>query len=109
MFYIVVLRDHTTNIDNSEDENIDDNLLLMYYLGVTKEGMPFYLKEGIEHRSTLNNNYRYQHYIFNHYNNTQPFQLLVNILNGQVDLFISNKELQFNIDRRPWYGKNLYG
>ena len=94
-YYIVVLRDHTTNIDNSEDENIDDKLLLMYYLGVTKEGMPFYLKEGIEHRATLNNNYRYQHYIFNHYNNTQPFQLLVNILNGQVDLFISNKELQF--------------
>ena len=95
-YYIVVLRDYTTDIDSQEEEKKDDYLLMMYYLGVTKEGLPFYLHESIEHSVTLNSNYRYQNYIYTHYNYSQPFQLLVNILNGQVDLFISNKELQLN-------------
>ena len=95
-YYIVVLRDYTTDIDNSEEEKNDDYLLMMYYLGVTKEGIPFFLNEGIEHSTTLNNNYKCQNYVYTHYNFSQPFQLLVNILNGQVDLFISNKELQLD-------------
>ena len=93
-YFIVVLRDLTTDIDNHGDEKIDDDLLMMYYLGVTKEGKPFYLKEGIEHSVTLSKNYIYQNYLYSHYNLSQPFQLLVNILNGQVDVFISNKEIK---------------
>ena len=93
-YYIVVLRDLTTDIDNHGDEKIDDDLIMRFYLGATKEGKPFYLKEGVEHSVTLTKNYKYQNYLYTHYNFSQPFQLVVNILNGQVDVFISNKEIK---------------
>ena len=93
-YYIVVLQDLTTDIENDDNDKLDDDLIMMYYIGVTKEGIPFYLKEGIEHSFTLNKNYKYQNYIYTHYDLSQPFHLLLNILNGQVDLFISPKELE---------------
>ena len=93
-YYIVVLRDLSTDIDNFGDERIDDDILMMYYIGVTKEGLPFYLKEGIEHSITLTKNYKSQNYIYTHYNISQPIKLNLNILNGQVDIYISNRELK---------------
>ena len=93
-YYIVVLRDMTTDIDNHGDEKIDDDLIMRFYLGATKEGKPFYLKEGVEHSVTLTKNYKYQNYLYTHYNFSLPFQLVVNILSGQVDVFISNKEIK---------------
>ena len=105
-YYILVLKDLTTNIDNIENEEIDDNLIMMYYLGVTKEGLPFYLNEGIEHSVTLNKNYKYQNYIYTHYNFSQPFNLLINILNGQVDLFISPKALEYKDFQHIYFSLN---
>ena len=95
-YYIVVLRDFTSENENLMEETIYDNIIMMYYLGVTKKGLPFYLKEGIEHSLTLNKNYSYQNYIYTHYNFSQPFQFLMNVLNGQLDIFISTKELAEN-------------
>ena len=48
----------------------------------------------MEHSVTLTKNYKYQNYLYTHYNFSQPFQLVVNILSGQVDVFISNKEIK---------------
>ena len=93
-YYLVVLKDLTTDIDNFQEEIIDDDILMMYYLGATKEGLPFYLTEGIEHSVTLNKNYKVQNYIYTHYNISQPFQFHLSILNGQVDIYISNRELK---------------
>ena len=90
-YYIVVLRDFITEYEDEEKTNED--LIMMYYIGVTKRGIPFYLKEGIEHSVTLDKNYYYQNYIYTHYNNSQPFQFVLNILNGQVDIFMANKAL----------------
>ena len=90
-YYIVVLRDFITEYENEEKTNED--LIMMYYIGVTKRGIPFYLKEGIEHSVTLDKNYYYQNYIYTHYNYSQPFQFVLNILNGQVDIFMANKAL----------------
>ena len=92
-YYIVVLRDLITDVENFNEEKINEDLVMMYYLGVTKKGIPFYLKEGIEHSVTLNKNYYYQNYIYSHYNFSQPFQFVLNILSGQVDLLMSTKEL----------------
>ena len=90
-YYIVVLPDLTTDIDNAE--KIEEKIPLIYYIGITKEGIPFYLKEGIEHSVTLNNNYLMQAYVYTHYNLNKDFQIVINMLNGKVDIFISNKEL----------------
>ena len=88
-YYIVVLPDLTTDIDNLDI--IDEKMVMMYYIGVTKEGIPFYLNEGIEHSSTLNNNYLFQGYTYTHFNIENPVQIVINMLNGKVDLFITNK------------------
>ena len=95
-YYIVVLPDYTTNMKNIEI--IDDKVNLMYYIGITKEGNPFYLKEGVEHSITLNNNYLYQIYSYTHFNLSQEIQINLNILNGKVDLFITNKYISNNND-----------
>ena len=92
VYYILVLRDIFADSENFMNEKFDEGFIMMYYLGVTKHGLPFYLKEGIEHSVTLNKNYNYQNYIYTHYNLSKPFQFLINILNGQVDVFISTKE-----------------
>ena len=88
-YYIVVLPDYATNIKNIEI--IMDKTILMYYIGITKEGIPFFLKEGIEHSVTLNNNYLFQIYSYTQFNLSESIQTTINILNGKVDLFITNK------------------
>ena len=93
-YYIVVLPDLTTDIDNLEI--IEDKMVIMYYIAVTKEGIPFYLKEGIEHSVTLDNNYLLQGYVYTHFNITNPVQIVLNMLNGKVDLFITNKFINKN-------------
>ena len=37
---------------------------MMYYLGVTKKGIPFTLNEGVEHSETLSEKYEYQDYFY---------------------------------------------
>ena len=90
-YYIVVIPDLTTDIDNVEQ--IQEKMVFMYYIGVTKEGIPFYLKEGLEHSVTLNSNYLLQGYTYTHFNLSQSIQLNLNMLNGKVDLFITKKLL----------------
>ena len=102
-YYIVVLPDLIAD-EISEEEN-EDNIVLMYYLGITKEGIPFYLKEGIEHRATLNNNYLLQIYSYTHFNLFESIQTNLNILNGNVDLFITNKYLSNQEDINNIYHK----
>ena len=88
-YYIVVLPDLTTDIDNLEI--LEDKMIISYYIGVTKVGIPFYLKEGIEHSVTLNNEYLFQGYTYTHFNINNPIQIVLNMLNGNVDLLITNK------------------
>ena len=90
-YYIVVMPDITTDIENiEENEENKEKIIRMYYIGVTKEGIPFYLKEGIEHSVTLNNNYLIQGYTYTQFNISNPNQIVINMLNGKVDLFITN-------------------
>ena len=90
-YYIVVTRDESYQDDESEE--LELNSLMMYYLGVTKQSLPFTLTEGIEHSETLNTKYDYQGYYYIHKDISNPFYLEVNVLNGEVDVFIDTKEL----------------
>ena len=91
-YYIVVTRDNTYQDD--ENEELDQTSLMMYYLGVTKWGIPFTLNEGVEHSETLTENYYYQDYFYIHKNINSPLNIELNILNGEVDLFIDFKEIK---------------
>ena len=90
-YYIVVTKDNIFQDD--ENEELDTVSLMMYYLGVTKRGIPFTLNEGVEHSETLSDNYDYQNYFYIHKDINEPLNLEVNILNGEVDVFIDVKEL----------------
>ena len=86
-YYIVVTKD-----DNDESE-LDSDALTLYYIGVTKKGVPFSLTEGVEHSETLNDNYNFQNYWYIHKDVNEPLQLEINVLNGQVDVFVDVIEL----------------
>ncbi len=90
-YYIVVTRDNTYQDD--ENEELEVSSLMMYYLGVTKKNVPFTLNEGVEHSETLNNEYSYQSYFYIHKDINNPFNLEVNILNGEVNIFVTPKIL----------------
>ena len=90
-YYIVVTKDSSYNED--ENDQLDQNTIMSYYLGITKRGIPFTLNEGIEHSETLSEKYDYQNYFYIHKDINNPLSLELNILNGQVDVFINTKQL----------------
>ena len=86
-YYIVVTK------DDEENEELQTNSIMMYYLGITKRGIPFNLNEGLEHSETLSEKYDYQDYFYLHKDKNNPLTIDVNILNGEVDIFVDIKEL----------------
>ena len=73
---------------------------MSYYLGVTKRGVPFTLNEGVEHSETITEKYNYQDYFYIHKDINTPLNLELNVLNGEVDVFINTRQLnQENIDK----------
>ena len=64
-----------------------------YYLSVTKRGIPFTLNEGVEHSVTISEQYNYQDYFYIHKDVNNPLNLELNILNGEVDVFINVNQL----------------
>ena len=91
-YYIVVTKDNS--YEENENEELDTDSLMMYYLGVTKRGIPFTLNEGVEHSVTLSDQYYYQDYFYIHKNISEPLNIDINILNGEVDVFIDTRELK---------------
>ena len=91
-YYIVVTRDNIYQDD--ENEELETSSLMMYYLGVTKRGVPFTLNEGIENSETLSEQYDYQDYFYIHKDIKNPFNLEINVLNGEVDVFVDTKVLK---------------
>ena len=97
-YYIVVTKDLTFKED--ENEELDRRSIMSYYLGITKRGLPFTLNEGLEHSETITEKYNYQDYFYIHKDIDNPFNLELNILNGEVDVFIHTKQLtQENISK----------
>ena len=90
-YYIVVTKDSTYK--ENEDEELSRNSLMSYYLGITKRGLPFSLNEGVEHSETITEQYNYQDYFYIHKDVNNPFNLELNVLNGEVDVFINTKIL----------------
>ena len=90
-YYIVVTKDSTYK--ENEDDELNKRSLMSYYIGVTKRGIPFNLYEGIEHSETITDQYNYQDYFYIHKDINNPFNLELNILNGEVDIFINTRQL----------------
>ena len=91
-YYIVVTRDNS--YQDNENEELEANSLMMYYLGVTKKGFPFTLNEGVENSATLSDKYDYQDYYYVHKDINNPLNLEINVLNGEIDVFVDVKEIK---------------
>ena len=92
--YILVMKDEVENEENLEEGfQIEKKALMMYYIGVTQEGIPFNLYEGIENSETLSEKYKEQKYIYTHYNLKETFVLDIMVLNGDIDVYIDVKEI----------------
>lgn len=99
IYYILVVKDESEETENKNLEDnlkIEENAIMTYYIGVTKEGIPFNIFEGIEHSETLSDNYKSQTYFYSHYDTKESFILDIMILNGDIDIFIDVKEINEN-------------
>ena len=89
-YYIVVTKDSSYN--EYDNEELNQASLMSFYLGVTKKGYPFTLNEGVEQSQTLSEQYNYQNYFYIHTNINNPLNLELNVLSGEIDVFISSKK-----------------
>ena len=95
-YYIVVYKSKNTINDEKINSDLNRKSMMMYYIGVTKFGTPFTLHEVIEHSETLNLKYYFQPYFYIHNDISEPFHLDVNILSGEVDIFVNTNPIPFD-------------
>ena len=94
-YFIVVYKNKKTVRDEEINNDLTKKSMMMYYIGVTKMGIPFTLYEVIEHSETLNDKYFYQNYFYLHNDISQPFHLDINVLSGEVDIFVNTNPIPF--------------
>ena len=100
-YFIVVYKNKNTIKDEERNNDLNRRSMMMYYIGVTKMGIPFTLHESIEHSETLNDKYFFQNYFYLHNDISQPFHLDVNVLSGEVDIFVNINPISFdNIENK---------
>ena len=86
-FYIVVY------MDNPEDNLLLEKSVMKYYIGVTTPSIPFILYDGVEQISTLSDDYPVQTFWFLHTDLKNPFEVDINALYGQVDIYVDVEEI----------------
>ena len=94
-YFVVVYKNKNTIKDEEQNNVLNKRSMMMYYIGVTKFGTPFTLHEIIEHSETLTNKYYFQNYFYIHNDISQPFHLDVNVLSGEVDIFVNINPIPF--------------
>ena len=104
-YFIVVYKNKETIKDEEENKNLNKRSIMMYYLGVTKIGIPFTLYEVIEHSETLTSKYYYQNYWYIHNDLNENFYLDINVLSGEVDVLVSIKPIP--VENITYYNINI--
>ena len=87
-YYIAVLINQY-----SQNNEIDQNAVIKYYLGASSNNSHFSIYEGLEQTLTLTDSYYKQDYWYVHNDKNKTFELSINILSGEVNLFIDTKEI----------------
>ena len=75
---------------------MDQKATIKLYLGVTEVTQKITISEGVPHTLTLTSNYTGQNYFYEHYDAEQDFQLDINVILGEIDVFIDVKEINLN-------------
>ena len=100
MIYIVVapsdpllLKDSMNDSENEQrsKEDLDKKAVSKYYIGITNENTPLSISEGMPHTMTLSESYSHQIYQKYHSNIKKGLDLNINVLLGEIDIFISTE------------------
>ena len=77
----------------NQTEIMDKKAPIKFYLGVTEINEQITISEGIPHTLTLDQNYNGQNYFYEHYDLNNDFELDINVIMGQIDIFIDVREI----------------
>ena len=101
-------------------ETVARKASIKFYLGISTSKSPLMIPEGIPHSMTLNNNYDSQLYIHQHINMKKDFNLIINIIFGEIDIYIDinkitdekieslNDKLNYDIDLGYYQNNSLF-
>ena len=92
-------------------ETVVRNAVIKFYLGVSTENTPLMISEGIPHSFTLNKDYPGQLYYYMHFNLNKDFTLEINVLFGEIDIYIDINKIDIDkisqLDDEKNYDSNL--
>ena len=94
-FFTKALQNNNNN-NNLNNTEFASNLVSQYYIGIIAESTPITLKEGMPHSMTFNNNYTQQIYHRIHSDLDKNFDIALNVILGNVDVFVSMR--YFRVD-----------
>ena len=77
----------------NQQEIMDKKAPIKLYLGVTEVSEKITINEGMPHTLTLDSNYTGQNYFYEHNNVEEEFQLDINVIMGEIDIFIDVREI----------------
>ena len=77
----------------NQHEIMDKKAPIKLYLGVTEVSEQITISEGVPHTLTLDKSYSGQNYFYEHNNIEEEFQLDINVLMGEIDIFLDVKEI----------------
>ena len=69
-------------------ETVARKTSIKFYLGISVSNIPLMIPEGIPHTLTLNKNYNSQLYYYEHFDLKKDFNLFINIIFGEIDIYI---------------------
>ena len=88
LLYIVIAPSDPLNFTLGE---LQEKLISKYFIGIISEDLPFSLTEGMPHIMTLSNSYSQQIYLRVHPDPNKNFDLLISLLLGEIDVFVSTE------------------
>ena len=89
----LILIDKINDSDNEQrsKEELNKNAVSKYYIGIITENTPLSIIEGMPHTMTLSESYSHQIYQKYHSNIKKGLDLNINVLLGEIDIFISTE------------------
>ena len=90
LLYIVISPSDPLFIKPSTATN-NNSLVSQYYIGIISDFTPISVSEGMPHTMTLSNSYSQQMYHRFHADLEKNLDIVLNVLLGEVDIFVSNK------------------
>ena len=109
-YYIVIIPNLEFNLTKyfeSRKEKINDEIRefnfietvarktsIKFYLGISTSESPLMIPEGVPHTMTLNEYYDGQLYYYQHFDIKKDFNLIINIIFGEIDIYVDIKKIK---------------